>query len=150
VRLTGRELNLGGYPSPPDLTPPRTRLNSCEQPAGLVEALTTQRIGGETQQGVCSGTVSVDPVRIATTRRPNAREGGAVEGTGEVVSPELTVVRRARRQGQGRDHRVGLVTERVQDGGGRRVVALASEDDGGEPPDAGVGSGQRGPDVAIG
>ncbi|WP_157984544.1 hypothetical protein [Lentzea terrae] len=102
------------------------RLNSREQPTSLVQASGAQGIGGEPEQCVRPRTVRVDPVRIATTGGLQAGKRGAVEGTGEVMGAELTVVRRAGGQREGRDHRVGVVTERIQDGRRRRVVALAA------------------------
>ncbi|GAB2853077.1 hypothetical protein GCM10027200_61580 [Lentzea nigeriaca] len=143
VRLTGRELNLGGYPSPPDLTPPRTRLDSPEQPPGLAQPTGTEGVGRETEQGVRPGTERIDAVRITAVRGLNACERQAVERAGEVMSPELAVVRRAGGEGKGRDHRVGVVTERIQHGRGGGVVALAAEDDGSEPPNTRVGRGER-------
>ncbi|GAA3664530.1 hypothetical protein GCM10022267_58490 [Lentzea roselyniae] len=150
VRLTGRELDLGGHPAPPDPAPPRTRPDQSEQPAGFSEPACPERVGRETEQSVRSGTVRVDTVRIAPTGRPNARESGSIEWASEVMRPELTVVRRARRERKGRDHRVGVVTERIQHGGRRRVVPLATEHHGSEPSNAGVGGREGGPDVAIG
>ncbi len=135
--LTGRQRNLSGYPTQPDGTPPGPGfLHATEQQACLTQPTSADRVRGKAQQCVRPGTIGVDPVRIriAPTSGQNTRECQAVEWTSQLMRPQLAVVGGTGGQGKRGDHRVGVVTERIQHGGRGGVVPLPAEHDGGEPP----------------
>ncbi len=159
--LTCGELDLGTHPATADLGAPPGALGSCPvgEPARGGEPAQSEVVGGQAEQGVGTGAGGVEAVGVRTgfdraagftaehAGLPGARvragtgfdggdrgEGLTVERAGRTMATQLPPVRGEGAGGERGRHRVGVTPKGAEEGGGGRVPALGTEDDGGEQP----------------